>query len=84
MIGLTKSIARSFGKKEFCIYHCLFVETDMAMESIEVYGKEYLTQGLALNNIAPQRCKPSLLLAKEQLIHATGQTFHINSGSYLI
>lgn len=88
MIGLTKSIARSFGKKGISAYTIApgFVETDMAMESIEVYGKEYLTQGLALNNIAPPEeiANLVLLLAEGQLIHATGQTFHINSGSYLI
>ena len=30
-----------------------FVETDMARESIEIYGAEYLTQGLFLDRIAP-------------------------------
>ena len=88
MIGLTKSIARSMGKKGITAYTIApgFVETDMARESIEVYGAEYLTQGLALNEIAPPEeiANLVLLLAEGKLKHATGQTFHVNSGSYLI
>lgn len=88
MIGLTKSIARSMGKKGITAYTIApgFVETDMARESIEVYGAEYLTQGLALNEIAPPEeiANLVLLLAEGKLKHSTGQTFHINSGSYLI
>ena len=85
MIGLTKSIARSFGKQGITAYSIApgFVETDMAMESIEVYGKEYLTQGLALNDIVPPKeiAHLVLLLAQGKLTHSTGQTFHVNSGS---
>lgn len=88
MIGLTKSIARSFGKNGITAYSIApgFVDTDMAKESIEVYGEEYLTQGLALNSIAPpeQIAELVILLASGKLTHATGQTFHINSGSYII
>ena len=88
MIGLTKSIARSFGKQGITAYTIApgFVETDMAIGSIEVYGKEYLTQGLALDDIAPPKeiANLVLLLSEGKLTHATGQTFHINSGSYLI
>ncbi len=88
MIGLTKSIARSFGKQGITAYTIApgFVETDMAIGSIEVYGKDYLTQGLALDDIAPPEeiANLVLLLAEGKLTHATGQTFHINSGSYLI
>lgn len=87
MIGLTKSIARSFGKDGITAYTIApgFVDTDMARESIEVYGEEYLTQGLALDSIAPaeEMANLVLLLAEGKLIHATGQTFHVNSGSYL-
>ena len=87
MIGLTKSIARSFGKEGITAYSIApgFVNTDMARSSIEVYGEEYLTNGLALNEIAPPEeiANLVLLLAEGKLTHATGQTFHINSGSYL-
>ncbi len=87
MIGLTKSISRSFGKAGITVYTIApgFVDTDMARESIEVYGEEYLTQGLALDSIAPAEeiANLVLLLAEGKLVHATGQTFHVNSGSYL-
>ena len=87
MIALTKSIARSFGKDGITAYTICpgFVDTDMARDSIEVYGAEYLTQGLFLDSIAPPEefANLVLLLAEGKLKHATGQTFHVNSGSYL-
>lgn len=87
LTALTKSIARSFGKIGITAYTVApgFIDTDMARESIEVYGEEYLTQGLALNSIAPpnQIAELVLLLASGKLKHATGQVFHVNSGSYL-
>lgn len=87
MIALTKSIARSFGKDGIIAYTICpgFVDTDMAQDSIEVYGAEYLTQGLLLDSIAPPEefANLVLLLAEGKLKHATGQTFHVNSGSYL-
>lgn len=88
MIAFTKSIARSLGKYGITAYSIApgFVDTDMARESIEVYGAEYLTKDLALDSIAPpeQIAELVLLLASGKLTHATGQTFHINSGSYLV
>ncbi len=88
MIAFTKSIARSLGKDGITAYSIApgFVNTDMAQGSIEVYGEEYLTKDLALDSIAPpeQIAEMVLLLASGKLTHATGQTFHINSGSYLV
>lgn len=88
MIAFTKSIARSLGEFGITAYSIApgFVETDMARESIEVYGADYLTKDLALDSIAPpeQIAEIVLLLASGKLTHATGQTFHINSGSYLV
>ncbi|MEQ8525573.1 SDR family oxidoreductase [Gracilimonas sp.] len=88
MTALTKSIARSFGKYGITAYTVApgFVNTDMAQGSIEVYGEDYLTKDLALDSIAPpeQIAEISYLLASGKLKHATGQTFHINSGSYLV
>ncbi|MCG8372391.1 MAG: SDR family oxidoreductase [Balneolales bacterium] len=87
MIALTKSIARSYGKQGITAYSIApgFVDTDMARGSIEVYGEEYLTQGLFLDSIAPPGDIANLVLflAEGRLKHATGQTFHVNSGSYL-
>lgn len=88
MVAFTKSIARSFGKHGITAYTIApgFVDTDMAQGSIEVYGEEYLTKGLALDSIAPPEQIANIvsLLAEGKLTHATGQTFHVNSGSYLI
>ncbi|MEX0608346.1 MAG: SDR family oxidoreductase [Balneolaceae bacterium] len=88
MVAFTKSIARSFGKLGVTAYTIApgFVDTDMARESIEVYGAEYLTKDLALDSIAPpeQIAEIVYLIAEGKLTHMTGQTFHINSGSYLI
>ncbi|MDR9416099.1 MAG: SDR family oxidoreductase [Gracilimonas sp.] len=88
LIAFTKSIARSFGKFGITAYSIApgFVDTDMARNSVEVYGEEYLTKDLALDSIAPpeQIANIVALLAKGNLTHATGQTFHVNSGSYLI
>lgn len=88
LVALTKSMARSFGKDGITVYSIApgFVDTDMARESIEVYGEEYLTKGLALDRIAPpeQIAELAWLLSTGALTHATGQNFHINSGSYLL
>lgn len=88
MVAFTKSIARSFGKHGITAYTIApgFVDTDMAQGSIEVYGEDYLTKGLALDSIAPPEQIANIvsLLAEGKLTHATGQTFHVNSGSYLI
>ena len=88
MIAFTKSIARSLGKDGITAYSIApgFVNTDMAQGSIEVYGEDYLTKDLALDSIAPpeQIAEMVLLLASGKLTHATGQTFHIKSGSYLV
>ncbi len=87
MTALTKSIARSMGEFGITAYTIApgFVDTDMARESMEVYGRDYLTKDLALDSIAPpeQIAELVVLLASGRLTHATGQTFHVNSGSYL-
>ncbi len=86
--AFTKSIARSYGKNGITAYTISpgFVRTDMAINSMEVYGEDYLTKDLALNEIAPPEdiAELCLLLASGKLKHATGQNFHVNSGSYLI
>jgi NAD(P)-dependent dehydrogenase (short-subunit alcohol dehydrogenase family) len=88
LVAFTKSIARSYGKQGITAFSISpgFVQTDMAIESMEVYGEDYLTKDLALNQIAPPEEIAELchLLATGKLKHATGQNFHINSGSYLI
>lgn len=88
LTAFTKSMARSFGRFGITAYAIApgFVDTDMARESISVYGADYLTKDLALESIAPpeQIAELTYLLAQGKLTHATGQTFHVNSGSYLV
>ena len=58
----------------------------MAIESIQTYGEDYLTQGLALTEIVPPEEIATLAyrIASNEFKHATGQTFHVNSGSYMV
>lgn len=87
MMAFVKSIARNYGKLGITAFSIApgFVHTDMAIESIKTYGEEYLTQGLALNTIVPPEDIATLAyrIGTGEFKHATGQTFHINSGSYL-
>lgn len=88
MVAFTKSIARDFGKKGISAYTIApgFIKTDMAMESIEVYGEDYLTEGMAFDEItSPQEVgELAAFLASGKVKHMTGATFHINGGSYMI
>lgn len=88
MVAFTKSLARSFGKDGITAYSIApgFVKTDMAENSISVYGEEYLTKDSVLGEIAPPEEVANLvsLLASGKLKHATGSTFHVNSGSFMI
>ena len=87
MIAFVKSVARNYGKQGITAFSIApgFVQTDMAIESIKTYGEEYLTQGLALDAIVPPSDIATLAyrIGTGELKHSTGQTFHINSGSYL-
>ena len=75
MIAFTKSIARSLGEFGITAYSIApgFVETDMARNSIEVYGAEYLTKDLALDSIAPpkQIAEMALFLASGKIGRAS-------------
>lgn len=88
MVAFTKSIARDFGKKGISAYSIApgFIKTDMAMESIEVYGEDYLTEGMAFDEITSPGEVGELVafLASGKVKHMTGATFHINGGSYMI
>jgi len=88
MISFTKSIARSMGKKGITAFSIApgFVNTEMASNSIAVYGEEYLTQDSVFGDIIPPEeiAELALFLASGSLKHASGSTFHINGGSYMI
>ena len=88
LVAFTKSVARDFGKQNISAYSIApgFIKTDMAMDSIEVYGEEYLTEGMAFDEITSPEEVGELVafLAQGAVKHMTGTTFHINGGSYMI
>lgn len=88
MVAFTKSIARDFGKHNISAYSIApgFIRTDMALDSIEVYGEDYLTEGMAFDEITSPGEVGELVafLASGKVRHMTGATFHINGGSYMI
>lgn len=88
LVAFTKSVARGFGRHGIAAYSIApgFIQTDMAMDSIKVYGKEYLTEGMAFDEITSPEEVAGLVafLASGKVKHMTGATFHINGGSYMI
>lgn len=88
MVAFTKSIARNFSSKGISAYSIApgFIDTDMASEAIEIHGEEYLTQGSAFDEITSPAEVANLVafLAKGDVPHMSGSTFHINGGSYMI
>ena len=88
MAAFTKSMARDFSKQGVVAYTIApgFIETDMARESVEILGKEALTRGSAFDEITQpiEVAKLVTFLAKGEVRHMTGSTFHINGGSYMI
>ncbi|MGM0545113.1 MAG: SDR family NAD(P)-dependent oxidoreductase [Bacteroidota bacterium] len=88
LVAFTKSVARDFGEQGISAYSIApgFIKTDMAIDSIEVYGEDYLTQGMAFDEITSPDEVGELVafLASGKVPHMTGSTFHINGGSYMI
>jgi len=88
LVAFTKSIARDFGKHDIVAYSIApgFIKTDMALESTDVYGEEYLTEGMAFDEItSPEEVAELVVfLSTGKVTHMTGATFHINGGSYMI
>lgn len=88
LVAFTKSVARDFGTQNISAYSIApgFIKTDMAMDSIEVYGEDYLTEGMAFNEITSPEEVAELVafLSTGKVKHMTGATFHINGGSYMI
>jgi NAD(P)-dependent dehydrogenase (short-subunit alcohol dehydrogenase family) len=88
LVAFTKSISRDMGKKGITAFSIApgFVETDMAKESIDVYGEEYLKKDLSFDDLTQPADVADLVyfLASGKARHMTGTTFHINGGSYLI
>ena len=88
LVAFTKTIARGFGKHKIAAYSIApgFIDTDMARESIPVYGVDYLVKDIVLGEITPPDEVGELVcwLASGKVKHLTGSTFHINGGSYMI
>jgi NAD(P)-dependent dehydrogenase (short-subunit alcohol dehydrogenase family) len=88
MVALTKSIARGLGKQGIKAFTVSpgFTKTDMADAFIKKYGEEHATNDLALSDMTfPEDIAPFVVfLSGGMADHATGQTFHINAGSYVI
>lgn len=88
MVAFTKSIARDYSKKGIVAYSIApgFIETDMARESVAVYGEEYLTRDSAFDSITKpdEVANLAIFLASGKVKHMSGSTFHINGGSYMI
>ena len=88
LVAFTKTAARGFGKKYIAAY-CIapgFIDTDMARQTIPVYGEDYLMQGIVMPDLTPPSEVGELVawLASGKVRHLTGSTFHINGGSYMI
>jgi 3-oxoacyl-[acyl-carrier protein] reductase len=87
MVALSKSIARGFGKDNITSFLIapVWVETDMSVESVEKYGKDFIIKDIALNKLTePKDLAPMVaLLAGGYADHATGTTIDMNAGSYL-
>ncbi len=87
VVALTRSIARAFGKDNVCAFVVApgFVRTDMAQDSIDAYGEEFVMNDLALKQLTePKDLAPMVaLLASGLADHATGATIDINAGSYV-
>lgn len=88
MVALTKSMARGFSKQGVVAYSIApgFIETDMARDAVETLGKDYITKDSVFDEITQPHEVAELVafLASGKVPHASGQTFHINGGSYML
>jgi NAD(P)-dependent dehydrogenase (short-subunit alcohol dehydrogenase family) len=88
MVAFTKSVARDYSKKGIYAYSIApgFIDTDMARESVSVYGEEYLTRDSAFDSITKPDDVAEMVafLCQGKVKHMSGSTFHINGGSYMI
>jgi len=87
LVGLTRSIARAYGKQGIKAFLVApgFVRTDMAQPFIDEYGPEYAISDIALDQMTEPKDIGNFVafLASGLADHATGGTFDINAGSYV-
>lgn len=88
LTGVNKTIARGYGKDGIVSFAIApgFTLTDMMKEAIPVYGEDYIKRENVIGEVAPPEeiADLCLVLASGKLSHMSGQTFHINSGSYML
>lgn len=88
LVALTKSMARDFSRRGVVFYSIApgFIETDMAKDAGSLLGKDHITAGAAFDEITQpgEVANIAVFLAEGTIPHATGQTFHINAGSYML
>jgi len=88
LVALTKSIARDFSRRGVVAYSVApgFIETDMARDAIKLLGQEHVTSDTVFDEITQpaEVAELVLFLGDGKVPHASGQTFHINAGSYMI
>ncbi|MDX1430052.1 MAG: SDR family oxidoreductase [Rhodothermales bacterium] len=87
LVGLTRSIARGFGKKGVSAFLVApgFTRTDMAQEFIDEYGEDYAVSDIALSRLTEPEdvARIVVFLASGLADHATGCTVDVNAGSYV-
>ena len=88
LISLTKTHARSFGKKDKVIPFSIapgFVNTEMAKSFIEQHGEGLASKGIVLDKLTePKDIAPLVnFIVSGKMDHAVGSTIDINAGSYL-
>lgn len=88
IVALTKSMARNFSKRGVSAYSIApgFIETDMAKDAVETLGKDYILKDSVFDEITQpvEVAELVVFLASGKIPHASGQTFHINGGSYML
>ncbi|CAN5425819.1 SDR family oxidoreductase [soil metagenome] len=88
LVALSKSMARDFSRKGVVFYSIApgFIETDMARDAVSLLGKDHITAGAAFDEITQpvEVANLAVFLAEGKVPHASGQTFHINAGSYML
>jgi NAD(P)-dependent dehydrogenase (short-subunit alcohol dehydrogenase family) len=86
MVALTRSIARGYGKSGITAYTVApgFINTDMAKDFFQRYGKKSCLGDLALSEIPQPEdvARPVIFLCSDYVHQASGCTLDINSATY--
>lgn len=87
MVSLAKSIAKDFGYNNIKAFVVApgFVQTEMARQFIDAYGKGFVLEDLSLNELTDPEDVANIVtfLASGMGDHATGTSIDVNAGSYL-